>query len=51
VKLHLDLATLIEQLPRMQPKRVVLTHMSDDMLSRIGTLGFETAYDGRVIEF
>ena len=50
VKLHLDLATLTEQLPRMRPKRVILTHMSDDMLSRVGTLGFETAYDGRVIE-
>ena len=51
VPLHLDFATLAEQLPRMRPKRVVLTHMSDDMLARIGTLGFETAYDGRVLEF
>ena len=50
VKLHLDLATLAEHLPRMRPKSLILTHMSDDMLGRIGTLGFETAYDGRTVE-
>ena len=51
VKLHLDLATLVENLPHVQPRRVILTHMSDDMLARIGTLGYETAYDGRVVDF
>ena len=51
VKLHLDLATLAEKLPRIQAKRLILTHMSDDMLARVGALGYETAHDGRVVEF
>jgi hypothetical protein len=29
----------------------VLTHMSDDMLGRIGTLPYETAEDGLTGEF
>ena len=49
VPLHLDLATLEEKLPLMQPKRLVLTHMNDDMLGRAGTLPYETAEDGMVI--
>jgi ribonuclease BN (tRNA processing enzyme) len=51
VKLHLDLATLVEQLPRLRPKRLVLAHMSDDMLGRLDALQYETAYDGKVVEF
>lgn len=51
VKLHLDLATLERHLPRIRPKRLVLTHMSDDMLARRGTLAYETAEDGKEIEF
>jgi ribonuclease BN (tRNA processing enzyme) len=50
VKLHLDLGTLTEKLPLVHPKRVVLTHMSDDMLARIGTLNYETAHDGMIVE-
>ena len=34
VPIHLDYATLAEKLPRIRPKRLVLTHMNDDMLSR-----------------
>jgi ribonuclease BN (tRNA processing enzyme) len=51
IKLHLDLASLEEHLPRINPKRLVLTHMSDDMLARVGELPYETAYDGMVVEF
>lgn len=51
VKLHLDLETLVEKLPLIQPKRLILTHMSDDMLERLKTLQHETAYDGMVVEF
>jgi ribonuclease BN (tRNA processing enzyme) len=51
VKLHLDLATLLEHLPRIQPKRLVLTHMSDDMLLRAPGLPHETAHDGLVVAF
>ncbi len=50
VKLHLDLATLAEKLPLIRPRRLVLTHMSDDMLGRLESLPFEAAHDGRVIE-
>lgn len=49
VKLHLDLASLEERLPRIHPKRLVLTHMSDDMLNRMALLNYETADDGKII--
>ncbi|MBI4766539.1 MAG: MBL fold metallo-hydrolase [Deltaproteobacteria bacterium] len=51
IKLHLDLATLTEKLPLIQSKRLILTHMSEDMLDRLNTLIFETAYDGKIVEF
>jgi ribonuclease BN (tRNA processing enzyme) len=51
VKLHLDLETLVEKLPLIQPRRLVLTHMSDDMLGRLSTLSYETAHDGLVVQF
>jgi ribonuclease BN (tRNA processing enzyme) len=51
VKLHLDLATLEQHLPRIRPKRLVLTHMSDDMLARRAGLGYETAEDGKEIAY
>ncbi len=51
VRTHLDLATLERHLPRIAPRRLVLTHMSDDMLARQGTLGYDTAEDGKIVEF
>ena len=50
VRLHLDLSSLKEHLPRIRPKRLILTHMSDDMLQRLDSIEFETAYDGKEIE-
>ncbi|MBS0448025.1 MAG: MBL fold metallo-hydrolase [Proteobacteria bacterium] len=50
IKLHLDLATLARHLPRIAPRRLVLTHMSDDMLGRLPLAGYEAAYDGMVVE-
>lgn len=50
VRNHLSLKTLEEHLPRMAPKKLVLTHMSDDMLARIGSLPYTTASDGMVLE-
>lgn len=50
VKLHLDVNALENGLDRMRPKRLVLTHMSDDMLARAASLPYETASDGLVIE-
>ncbi|MEM7545358.1 MAG: MBL fold metallo-hydrolase [Pseudomonadota bacterium] len=46
VPLHLDLATLAAHLPRIAPRRLILTHMSDDMLARLPDLPHETAHDG-----
>ncbi len=50
VKNHLSLKTLQAHLPEIKPKRLVLTHMSDDMLERLDTLAYETASDGMVVE-
>jgi ribonuclease BN (tRNA processing enzyme) len=47
IRFHLDYATLREKLPLMNPKRVVLTHMSPDMLGRVHELrSCEEASDG-----
>jgi ribonuclease BN (tRNA processing enzyme) len=50
VRAHLALSTLREHLPGIGAKRVVLTHMSEDMLGRLGQVEYETADDGKVIE-
>ena len=51
VKNHLSLATLEPHLPAINPKRLILTHMSDDMLGRLDTLAYTAASDGMVVEF
>jgi ribonuclease BN (tRNA processing enzyme) len=50
VKNHLSLKTLQAHLAEIKPKRLVLTHMSDDMLGRLDTLDYEAASDGMVVE-
>jgi len=45
VKNHLALATLEAHLAEIRPKRLILTHMSDDMLGRLDTLGHTAASD------
>ena len=50
VKNHLSLATLEAHLDEIKPKRLVLTHMSDDMLGRLDTLAYTTASDGMIVE-
>jgi ribonuclease BN (tRNA processing enzyme) len=49
IKQHLDLVTLLARLPEIGPKRLVLTHMSPDMLGRAAPEGCEKAEDGKVI--
>ncbi len=49
-KAHLSYAVLREHLPRIAAKRVVLTHMSSDMLSHIAEVEFDCAVDGMVID-
>jgi len=50
VKHHLDLVTLTRHLPLIQPKRLVITHMSDGVLSRSPAIPYEVAEDGKVLE-
>ena len=49
VKFHLDYRTLMDHLSELRPKRLVLTHMSADMLARLETLDCEAAEDGMVV--
>ncbi len=50
IKFHLDFRTLMAHLDELEPKRMVLTHMSEDMLARLPTLSCEWAEDGKLIE-
>ena len=50
VKNHLCLTTLEAHLPAINARRLILTHMSDDMLGRLGSLAHTTASDGMVVE-
>ena len=50
VKNHLSLKALEARLDDIKPKRLILTHMSDDMLERLGSLSHEAASDGLVVE-
>jgi len=49
VKNHLSLKTPEAHLPEIKPKRLILTHMSDDMLGRLDTLSYTAASDGMVV--
>ena len=46
---HMDYRTLTEKRPQLKCDRVVLTHMSEQMLGRLGEVEFEVASDGAVI--
>ncbi len=50
VRYHLDYLTFVKHLPRLNPKRVVLTHASMDLLKHADELQHEIANDGVVIE-
>jgi ribonuclease BN (tRNA processing enzyme) len=50
IRYHLDYRTLAAQRTRLTCRRLVLTHMSEDMLGRVGELDVEAAADGRTIE-
>lgn len=50
VKFHLDYKTIMEHLPELGVKKVVLTHMGNDMLGRLTEVSCEAAHDGKVIE-
>ncbi len=50
VPFHIDYATLVANLPRINPKRLILTHMNEATLRRAGEIGHELAEDGLTIE-
>jgi ribonuclease BN (tRNA processing enzyme) len=49
IKYHLDYRTLMAHRTELRCQRLVLTHMSDDMLGRIESLDGECAEDGKHI--
>jgi len=51
IKFHLDYASLKANLARVGAKRVILTHMGPDMLTRLDEVAEETAVDGLVVTF
>jgi ribonuclease BN (tRNA processing enzyme) len=50
VPTHMTLSALERHLGQIRPKRLILTHMSDDMLARRAEVPFETAEDGMIVE-
>jgi ribonuclease BN (tRNA processing enzyme) len=50
IKVHLDYETLRAHLPEIAAKRILLTHMSNDMLDHLDEIEHETARDGLVVE-
>ncbi|HOJ14799.1 MAG TPA: MBL fold metallo-hydrolase [Deltaproteobacteria bacterium] len=47
---HLDHSTLVSKKGLIDAKRIVIVHMDETMLARTGSLAFEPAFDGMVIE-
>ena len=44
---HLDYRTLMEHRSELECRRLILTHMSEDMLRRLGGIEAEWAEDGK----
>jgi ribonuclease BN (tRNA processing enzyme) len=49
IKYHLDYRTILERLPRIGCKKIILTHLSQDLLSRLGEVKIDWAEDGRKV--
>jgi ribonuclease BN (tRNA processing enzyme) len=50
VPLHLAYRQLVDKLPLIRPKRLIITHMSEDMLGRGDAITHETATDGMIVD-
>ena len=50
IRFHLDVATLQRYAGRLAARRVILTHLSAELLARADELGWETASDGMTLE-
>ena len=46
---HLDYRTLMNHRTELGCRRLILTHMNDDMLNKLGSLAFEGAEDGKIV--
>jgi ribonuclease BN (tRNA processing enzyme) len=47
---HMALSSLEQHLDQIRPKRLILTHMSNEMLACRAELDFETAEDGMIVK-
>jgi ribonuclease BN (tRNA processing enzyme) len=50
IRFHLDVASLQQHAGRLGARRIVLTHMSPELLARADEVGWETARDGMTLE-
>ena len=50
IQTHMALSLLEKHLDQIRPKRLILTHMSDDMLAHRKEVPYETAEDGLIVE-
>jgi ribonuclease BN (tRNA processing enzyme) len=49
IKYHLDYKTILDERSRLGCRRIIVTHMNRDMLSRLGELDLEWAEDGKLV--
>ena len=49
IQTHMALSLSEQHLGQIRPKRLMLTHMSNDMLARRAELPYETAEDGMIV--
>ena len=50
ISTHMALSSLERHLGQIRPKRLILTHMSNDMLARRAEVPYETAADGMIVK-
>jgi ribonuclease BN (tRNA processing enzyme) len=50
IQTHMALSVLEKHLDQIRPKRLILSHMGEDMLARRNEVPYETAADGMIVE-
>jgi len=50
IKYHLDYETLTSHLHELNPEKLILTHMSEDMLKKTSDIEHDYAEDGKIIK-
>jgi hypothetical protein len=50
MKYHLNYRTLLEHRSSLNCRRLLMTHMSADLLARLSEVELETAADGMVVD-